>query len=467
MASSERRFGRAVIVGGSIAGIVSARVLSDHFEKVTVIERDPRPEGPESSRRGAPQARHAHVALEPVVRSLRRLFPGVIEQLDGAFCPDFASAMSWYHYGGWKPRFETDIETLLCTRAFLEWHVRQRVEALPDVEIRYEHVVEDLCADAGRGRVTGMRVKGAGGEEVLDADLVLDAAGRGSRAPRWLDALGYGRPEEEKVEFDLAYASRLYERPLDVGVDWRVLIVYSRPPGWRSGMVQEVEGGRWLVSLNGSFGDNPPADDEGFLAFARSLPVPELYEAIKDAKPIAAPAMHKVPSSRWFHYERMRRLPDSFLLLGDSVCVLNPIYGQGMTIALQSADALGESLASLRGAEDLRGLPRAFQRKLSGVVAPAWMLSTTMDLAFSEAKGRRPPGIGALQWMLLNLIDMTSQNERACRLFYEVLHMRRGPFSLAHPAMLLPLLSYSAKSLYTPLEARVNGTAMPRAPRRA
>jgi hypothetical protein len=163
----------------------------------------------------------------------------------------------------------------------------------------------------------------------------------------------------------------------------------------------------------------------------------------------------------------MRRLPDGFLLLGDSVCVLNPLYGQGMTIALQSADALGESLASLRGAEDLRGLPRAFQRTLSGVVAPAWTLSTTMDLAFSEAKGRRPLGIGALQWMLLSLIDMTSQNERACRLFYEVLHMRRGLSSLAHPAVLLPLLSYSAKSLYTPLEARVNGTAMPRAPRRA
>lgn len=463
--SPRPRFERAVVVGGSIVGLAAARVLADHFDRVTIIERDPRPSGPDP-RKGAPQMRHLHAMLEPAVKVLRGLFPGLVDEMiaGGALRVDPGAVSGWYHYGGWKPRFTTDIEVLLCSRPFIEQHVRRRVTALPNVEIRHEHTVEELLADPSKARVTGVRITGPSGEEALSADLVLDAAGRGTRAPRWLEALGYGRPEEEQVGIDLGYTSRVYERPAGFAGDWRFLAVYSSPPARRCGLAIEIEHNRWIVSLNGYFKDHPPADDEGFLAFARSLPVPHLHDAIRDAKPLTPASTHKIPTSRWLHYEKMPRFPERLLLLGDSVCALNPIYGQGMTVALQCVLALAKSLDAPgpRGGR-LDGLGRTVQKQVSGLVAEPWLLSTTMDLRFPEAEGKRPPGLSAVQWAFANLIDLSSVDERACRTFYEMLHMRRGTAALLRPEILFPFLRYSVKSAFVPQADRVNRT-MPPAP---
>jgi flavin-dependent dehydrogenase len=464
MSDDKRR--RAVVVGGSIAGLVCARVLSDHFAEVIIIERDPRPEGAEP-RKGAPQMRHVHAVLEAATRGLRELFPGIVEDLvrAGAMVVDAGADGALLHYGIWKPRFHSGIEALLCTRPLLEHHVRRRVEAIPSVGIRYEHTVEDLIATSDNTRITGVRVKGAGGEETLEADLVLDAAGRGTRVPRWLEALGFARPEEEKVVVDLAYTTRLYERPRDDRSDFGALVVYPRVPERRGAFVFASEGGRWLVSLTGYFGDHCPTDDEGFLAFARSLPAREVHDAIRDAKPVTAPVMHKIPSSRWFHYEKMRRFPAGLLPLGDSVCALNPVYGQGMTVAISCARELHHGLAALsRKGGDLAAFTRAFLGKQARITAMAWALSTTMDLRYPEAEGTRPPGLGAMQRVFADLIDVTSTDQRACKIFYEMMHQRRGPEALVHPDLLLPFLAFTAKKALSRSEPVRAPGPMPRAP---
>lgn len=440
-------FGHAVVIGGSVAGLLCARVLSDHFARVTVLERDPRPDGPEP-RKGAPQMRHVHALLDAASRGMDELFPGLIEELRGAgaVMMDAASGATC-QYGRWKPRFKIGFDFVMCSRPLIEWHLRKRVETLPNVTIRYEHVAEDLILDQARERIAGVRVKGAEGEESLSADLVLDAAGRGSRVPRWLDALGYGRPEEQEVGVDLAYVTCLFERPRDFRGGWPALVVSSRPPGKRGCFILEVEGGRWLASMTGLFGDHCPTDPEGFLRFARSMPVPDAYEALKDATPLTAPALLKIPSSRWYHYESMKRFPEGLLLVGDSVCALNPIYGQGITVSVQAAKELQTTLArSAREGGGLRGLSMAFQKRLATLVGMAWTLSTTMDLRSPEATGKRPPGIGAVQWIFANLMDVTSDDEKACRIFYEMMHMRRGPEAFFHPDLLIPLLRHCAKS---------------------
>jgi 2-polyprenyl-6-methoxyphenol hydroxylase-like FAD-dependent oxidoreductase len=315
-----------------------------------------------------------------------------------------------------------------------------------------------------------VRLQGPSGDETLEAALVVDASGRGSRTPRWLESLGYGLPEEEAVDIDLAYTTRLYEPPQGWTGDWKVMASFPRAPGAsRAGFISCVEGGRWIVSLNGYFGDHPPTDDAGFLEFARSLQGADFGAALKDARPLTPAVTHKIPSSRWFHYERMKRWPEGFITVGDSVCALNPIYGQGMTVACLSMRVLTECLATHARTSPGRveGLARRFQRRLPEALALSWMLSTTMDLKYPQARGRRLPGLGLLHWGFTTLIDQTSTDVAACRTFYEVLHMRRGMEALLKPGLLGGFLAYGARSVFTPLPRRANVDSLPPAPPRA
>ncbi|WP_395839634.1 FAD-dependent oxidoreductase [Archangium violaceum] len=467
MQSTKRGFGQALIIGGSIAGLLSARVLSEHFEKVIILEREPIPEGPEA-RKSTPQGRHIHALLEAGLKTLDGMFPGMVQEMvrEGADLIDMARDAAWLQSGSWKARYEGGPQSILVSRPYLEWKVRGRVTALPNVEVRQGYGVEELLTDASRTRVTGVRVKGPQGEQTLEGELVVDASGRGSRAPHWLEQLGYGRPEEEQVGIDLGYTSRFYERPAGFD-DFKIMVVNGRAPeSRRSGFISNVEGGRWIVSLNGYFGDHAPTDDEGFLEFARKLPAPHLYEYIRNAKPLTQPVTHKIPSSRWLHFETMARFPEGFVLLGDAVCALNPVFGQGMTVISMGAKILGESIARARTSPGglHQGLSRSFHQELGKLIGAAWFLTTTMDLAHPEARGKRPAGLKALLWTIQNMIDLTSVDAKSCHQFYEVLHMRKGAEGLLQPGFAASLLGYSLKSLLIPRERRANLTTLPPTP---
>jgi hypothetical protein len=249
--------------------------------------------------------------------------------------------------------------------------------------------------------------------------------------------------------------------------DWKVLIVYPRAPeAWRAGFISRVEGGRWIVSLSGYFGDHPPTDEPGFLEFARSLSRPDIHEALRGARPLTEPVTHKIPSSRWLHYERMERFPENFILLGDSVCAFNPIYGQGMTVISMGMRRLDELLAAQGHASpgSLQGFSRRFQRELAGLLEMPWLMSSTMDLKYPQASGRRPPGQRLLQWTFGTMIDLTSLDEQACRRFYEVMNMRHGAESLLRPGFLKTFLSYGVKSFFVPLDQRANVSTRPPPP---
>ncbi|MCY1074890.1 NAD(P)/FAD-dependent oxidoreductase [Archangium lansingense] len=469
MQSSKRGFGQAVVIGGSIAGLLSARVLSDHFEKVIILERDPFPEGPEA-RKSTPQGRHIHALLEAGLKVLDGLFPDLVQEMvrEGVDIVDLARDAAWLQSGSWKARYEGGPQSILVSRPFLEWKVRGRVTALPNVEVKQGFGVEELLTDAARTRVTGVKVKGPDGEQTVEGDLVVDSSGRGSRAPHWLELLGYGRPEEEHVGIDLGYTSRFYERPAGFD-DWKILVVNGRAPeARRAGFISNVEGGRWIVSLNGYFGDHAPTDDAGFLEFARGLPTPHLYEYIRHAKPLTAPVSHKIQASRWMHYEKMARFPEGFVLLGDAVCALNPVFGQGMTVIGLGARLLGEQVAQARNSSGglHQGLGRSFQKELSKIIGTCWFLTTTLDLAHPQTRGKRPIGLKGLLWSVQNMIDLTSLDVKSCMAFYDVLHMRKGVEGLLQPGFVAALMAYNAKSLVVPREKRANLTTLPPPPGR-
>lgn len=459
------RFGHAVVIGSSIGGLLNARVLSEHFRKVTILERDELPAGPEP-RRCVPQGQHIHLMLEAGSKVVEELFPGLVQDMlrGGARVIDMGRDVAWQHFGAWRTRYQSDITMVLSTRTFLEWSIRRRVEALPNVEFRARCAVLDLIADGAPRRVIGVRVKDPAGEATLPADLVVDASGRGTRTPRWLEALGYGTPAAEEVGIDLAYTSRIYRRPPRFRDEWQVMVQYPRSPEtWRAGFIANVEGDRWLVSVNGYFGDHAPTDGEGFLEFARSLPRPGVYDYIRDAEPLTAPVTHKIPTSRWFHYERMRRWPDGFVATGDAVCAFNPIFGQGMTLAGLGARLLGACLAESRG---LGGLAPRFQRRLPRLIRLPWFVATAMDLHYPQTSGARPAGLGALHWYLGRLLELTSLDTRVYHELNCVLHMRSGLTALLRPGVALPVLAYGLKALFVPLARRANVDTLPAAPAR-
>jgi 2-polyprenyl-6-methoxyphenol hydroxylase-like FAD-dependent oxidoreductase len=444
--------GHAVVIGASMAGLLAARVLGDHFPRVTVVERDRLPPGP-AFRPGVPQSRHLHVLLQRGRLVLEELFPGLIAELRaaGAQDLDWPGDFLWLSPGGWGQRFRPGLQMLSLSRELLEWGVRRRLEAAGRVQFLQQCEVVALLADHGGSSVTGVRLRrrqaeeaagGAGG--VLPADLVVDASGRNSRAPRWLEELGYAPPPEVVVNSFLGYASRSYARPRDLLLDWQALFFQAQPPALaRAGALFPVEGDRWIVTLAGAGRDYPPTDDDGFLAFARSLRSPILASALEHAEPLSSIAGYQRTENQRRRYERMARRPERFLVLGDAVCAFNPIYGQGITVAALDALLLADCLRRQRrrpGGE-WTGLAEQFQRRLARSNATPWLMATGEDLRYPTTEGARPgPPTRLFHRYLDRLVAASTDNRWVSRVFLRVLHLLAPPTALFRPSVLIPSL---------------------------
>jgi 2-polyprenyl-6-methoxyphenol hydroxylase-like FAD-dependent oxidoreductase len=427
----------AVVIGGSMAGLLAARVLSDHFERVTMIERDRFPEGAEN-RKGVPQARHAHALLPRGFMIMARLFPGIAEELisDGAIASDIPAESLRYQFGGYRVRFPIGRKSLLMSRPFLEMHIRRRVRELPGITVLDEHAVTGLLSDGGAKRVSGVVIKRRDEdtpERRLDADLVVDASGRGSRAPAWLREMGYERPEEERIEIGVGYTTRIYRsRPDDLsGVKF---VIIEPTPGRerRFGAMFRMEDGRWIVTLGGWLGERAPRDEAGFVEFARNLPAPDIHEVIKDAEPLGEAVKYNFPANLRRRYERLRKLPEGFLVTGDALCSFNPVYGQGMSVAALEAETLEGCLAG-----GLEYLPHRFYGRVSKVVDTPWKLAAGADFAHPGVTGSRTLATGVVNWYLGHVRRAISRDEEVCRTFTMVTGLLLPPTALFRPKIAL------------------------------
>ena len=418
-----------MVAGGSLTGLLAARVLADHFDDVLLVERDHIPDGAEW-RKGVPQARHVHVLLKQGERIVADYFPGICDELvhDGSYRVDMAGDTRWLHFGDWKVRFPSGMTMLSQSRAFLEWKVRARVAELVNVRLRDGHDVAGLRVDDGR--VSGVRlVAHDGGADDVAADLFVDASGRGSRMPQWLAQIGVAPPRETEVRVDVGYASRFYRRPDPLPCDWLGLMIYPTPPGTRLGVLFPVENDRWMVTLVGWFGDHPGASDAEFLEFARTLDADDLHGAIRDAEPLSPVALHKFPSNRRRHYEEIHDLPDGLAVVGDAFCSFNPIYGQGMTTGALGARTLDSCLRA--GAAP--GWTRRFHHMLADVIATPWLLTTTEDFRSPAAEGERPRWTSLLNWYTERIHRLTWSDPFVAGRFLEVMHLTATPRALFHP----------------------------------
>jgi len=376
----------AVVIGSGIGGLLAARVLTDYVRRVTIVERDQLPQSP-VFRRGVPQARHAHTLMPRGQVIFEQHFPGLMDELltYGATAVDPSRDIAFYQ-GGWRsPRPGDTQVSIVCSRPLLDVAVYRRVAALSNVDILSEYTTEGLAADDQRGRVTGVRLRNLhvpGAEErLVPADLVIDASGRQSHAPQWLYSLGYSPPEEWTINSFVGYTTRIYQRPPEFDDGWKSLYVRPTPAeGTRGGVILPLEGDRWHVTLLGVAGDYPPTDEADFLPFAQSLPTPRLYDAIEHAEPLTRPTGYRRTSNRVRRYDKLPRYLEGFLVFGDAVYVLNPMYAQGMTAAAIGSVALDECLRGhSRAAGDIAGLAGAFQARLSKALAGLWHMATTKD----------------------------------------------------------------------------------------
>ena len=273
-------YGHAIVLGGSMAGLVTAQALSKHFRRVTVVERDCLPNEP-AARPGVPQGEHLHALLPGGADALEWLLPGFASGLIAAGGEPLAlpTDMLWLNSAGWIRRIPELHRLVSASRDLIEWHTRRLVASTPTISILDGRSVLDLCLSDDRTAITGVTlVDGAGSShdsrspvETLSADLVVDATGRRSRLPDRLERLGYDRPAETRIDAHLSYASRVYRRPRgDRG--WKGIFLQPKPPMTsRMGLLFPIEGDRWIVTVQGAGDDRPPTDDAGFEAFTASL----------------------------------------------------------------------------------------------------------------------------------------------------------------------------------------------------
>ena len=447
----------AVVLGASMAGLLAARVLADAYGQVTVIDRDQLPEA-STHRRGVPHGRHAHALLARGQQALEELFPGLTAELIAQGVPtgDLLANGRWYVSGHRLRQAPIGLVTLSASRPLLEGYVRARVRALPNLRFLDSHDIVGLAATPDGRRVTGVRVlRGADGsaEELLGADLVVDATGRGSRTPIWLQALGYARPETEQVRVGLGYATRTYRLP-PVALDGDLAVLDAPTPEHpRGGALLLLEGDRWMVTLAGMLGDHPPTDPDGFLAFARSLRFPDIYQTIRDAEPLDDPVGFRFPASVRHRYERLGRFPDGLVVMGDAVCSFNPIYGQGMSVAALEALTLRRHLE--RGAEPQS---RRFFGDLARVVDVPWDIAVGGDLAVPGVQGRRTLKVRLVNAYIARLHGAAEHDASLASVFVRVAGLVAPPQSLLRPNVAVRVLW---GSLHPPTGTAVSSIGTP------
>ncbi|GHO47057.1 FAD-dependent oxidoreductase [Ktedonospora formicarum] len=374
---------KALVMGGGIAGLLTARVLSEQYDDILVIERDERPEKPEA-RAGSPQSFHLHQVLPRGEMILERFFPGFSDDLLALGAFPIQEPVQWINRYG---TMMMPAQGVFYSRALLEWVLRQRVQALPNVRFLYHQEVTSLETSLDRTRITGVHIRQRGQierQETLMADLIVVASGRSSKLPQWLTALGYKLPEDERLISAIGYSTRYYKAPEQKKGQVPLIVIENDHTKGSSagGVLKSIEGDTWAVCLSSIAGQYPSTSAEGFEEGLTRLINPAIAEVLRDAEPLTEPRGFRIPECIRHHYEQMENWPAGLLVLGDAFCYFDPVYGQGMTVAAIEAEALAGCLSEQPGAPQA-GFERIALQRMQDAIYPAWWLSTLEDLRWS------------------------------------------------------------------------------------
>jgi 2-polyprenyl-6-methoxyphenol hydroxylase-like FAD-dependent oxidoreductase len=444
MESQQANMGKAIVIGASISGLMAARGLANHFSQVTVIERDVFPAIGEP-RKGVPQGNHAHVLLAHGRDIMESFFPGLTGELAslGAIVSDLSETMRWFSYGAYSRNFHSGMVSVEVSRPMLEGVIARRLKAISNVTMLENHNAVELLTSSTdtrtEVRVTGVKVEDRSGsapmEIPLEANLVVDAAGRGSRCLTWLDNLGYPRPEEEQIKVNLCYTTRIFRRRPEDAEGHSPIVILPSKNNMRGGTMLAVEGERWIATLAGYLGDAAPTDMDGYLDFARSLDAPDCYDLMKTAEPLSEAKQYKYSASQRRHFEKLSSFPEAYLVCGDAICSFNPIYGQGMTTAATEATVLDKCLQA-----GLNGISRRFFHQASRLLDAPWAIAAGGDLAYPQVEGKRAITGRLLGLYLTRLLVKAHEDPNLSITFQRVSNLMEPPASLFRPETVLRVM---------------------------
>ena len=422
---------KAIVIGAGMAGLMAAAALSEFFASVVIVERDKLPPKP-ALRKGVPQGAHVHTFLGYAVDAMERLLPGVMDRLYAAGAVRIRRNYDiWFHDSlGPTPIRDVGILTPSVTRPLLEHVTREGVLALKNVVMSDD--TRFLGFESGRdGRVNAASIrKGDAEVETIAANLVVDCSGRGSRLPRWLESEGFGAVPVQKLEIAMGYTSGLFRPP----IEWRdkiwACLMLAIPPSLRAAYLTPVDGGLWLATMYGRAGDNAPLDHEGFVEWTRGLAHPVIHQRLENAEPASELRSYNIPTGIWHRYDRMDRLPEGVLPLGEAFTSFNPMYGQGISLSAGQALSLRAALERCAESGHQKDLAAHYFEGCVDLNATGWSVMETRDLAYSSTKGPRPPDLED-RWRNGRAIRLLAEHDADVHaMTVRVTHLLEPPSSL-------------------------------------
>ena len=444
MTSSAPGHQRAVVLGASVAGLLTARVLSGHFAEVVLLERDVLAEKP-APRKGTPHAVHPHGLLARGRQILEGLFPGFSDALiaQGALAGDVAMDVAVEANGRRFAQAPSGFMGLAVSRLAIEAELRRRVRMLPSIRMLTGVDVLAPVHDASAGRVTGVRYRAhaaAGGEQTLAAALVVDCTGRASHSPAWLREWGYEQVREDRIEIGLCYTSAYFRRDAGVRPPLAAIIGAATPELPRPYVLvaqepDEAGTARWVAGVGGYAGDHVEPTLDAMQRRARAVGIDEIASLAERGELLGKVIRYGFPYSQRRRYERMQRFPSGYLLLGDALASFNPIYGQGMTAAACQAQALDTALAGGN-----TGLASRFLRAAAKVIDAPWQLAVSSDLALPDVPGARPLGVRVVNAYIARLQRAATRDQKVAAAFIRVINLVAAPASLFAPWIFLRVI---------------------------
>ena len=442
---------RAVVIGAGMGGLSAAGALAKYFERVDILERD-RLTGFAASRSGTAQDRHPHGLLVGGLRALDEIFPGYKRDLAaaGAVPVSFAREVQFERPDvGVLPKRDFGISMLCAMRPLIELVLRRRAEAVANITLRPATRVTGIVPAAGGDGVRGIRfVNGSERSETLDADLAVDASGRGAPTLTLLDALGWDRPQMTEIGVDLSYNTAVVEIPPNAPAEWKLVLTQPDPPHLAlHAVLAPTEDGRWIITIADHSATAWIETWDAFLETSRSLITPTVYNALRYAKPPEGIRHYRFPVSTWRHFERLPRLPRGVLPVADAFCRFNPIHGQGMSSAAKQARLLDDVLhRAADEPEPIAALQSGFMSEVASVLETPWIMSTSADLAFPQTRGEPPDNFAEAREFEATLFRAAVADPVVHRAMIEVAHLLQPQSRLQEPNIMRRIEAVPARA---------------------
>lgn len=449
------KFDRAVIIGGSITGLLSAKVLSQQFQEVLIIEKDTL-NGDSTNRRGVSQTQQPHVLLVKGYRLLESILPGIGNDLSHAGAVEIDWVTDYYiYYGGygWNKRSNhpSGITSFSSSRSLLEECIRKKVQSVGNVSFLKETKVIGLNANQDTKTVTGVKaINSSCLTASIDADLVVDASGRSSKLSQYLSSYKWETPEEVCVDPYLGYSTCRFKIPKNNQIPWKVLTYPHVAPKYnRKAYLAKIENNELIATIGGYCHDYPPSNIDEYFDFASNLQNDEFIKIIRECEPVSKVYAYRETSNIIKHFDRIE-MPSGVIVLGDAYCSLCPSYGQGMTCSAIGADTLMQWLEKQINSSQMLNT-KDFQILLAKSITPQWEIAIQQDLNFrtttstdvslvTKAQKMSKFPLSIINVYIHKLIAGTTIDYRLNKLFIQVINMIKPPTSFFSFRIILLLL---------------------------